>query len=83
MNEPGQGGQEAHLRETLYRFSEGRFEAPFPCSFHLRSQAATAGRGVVGTDSRGSRQRRRRQDRSAEPERERGPGRAACAPAAP
>ena len=34
LNKPGQGGQEAHLRETLSRFSQGRFEAPFPCSFH-------------------------------------------------
>lgn len=71
-NEPGQGGQEARLRERD-RFSEGRFEAPFPCCFHPRSAAATA----VGTESRGSRRQRRRPDSSAEPEGERGPEAAA------
>ena len=71
-NDPGQGGQEAHLRETD-RFSEGRFEVPFPCSFHPRSEAATA----VGTESQGSRRQRRRPDRRAEPEGERGPEAAA------
>ena len=82
LNKPGQGEQEAHLRETLSRFSEGRFEAPFPCSFHPRSEAATAGRGAVGTESRGSRRRRRRPDRSSEPEGERGPEAAAVVRAA-
>ena len=68
LNKPGQGGQEAHLRETLSRISEGRFEAPFLCSFHPR-------RGTRGDGSRkqGKQMVEAETDRSAEPEGERGP----------
>ena len=74
LNKPGQGGQEAHLRETLSWFSEGRFEAPFPCCSHPRREAAITGVGAVGAESRGSRRQRQRWDRSAESEGARGRG---------
>ena len=68
LNKPGQGGQEAPLRETLSRISEGRFEAPFLCSFHPR-------RGTRGDGGRkqGKQMVEAEKDRSAEPEEERGP----------
>ena len=68
LNKPGQGGQEASLRETLSRISEGRFEAPFLCSFHPRR-----GTRGDGSSKQGKQMVEAEKDRSAEPEEERGP----------
>ena len=77
VNKPGHGGQEAHLRETVSRFSEIRFGSSISLRFPPPPRGCNRGTRAVGTESPGRRRGRRRPDRRAEPDGEHGPAAAA------
>ena len=75
VNKPGQGGREAHLRETVSRFSEIRFGSSISLRFPPPPRGCNRGTRAVGTESPGRRRGRRKPDRR--PDGEHGPAAAA------
>lgn len=55
LNKPAQGGQEAHLRETLSRFSERRFGSSISLRFPPPPRGCNRGTRAVGKESPGRR----------------------------
>lgn len=55
VNKPAQGGQEAHLRETLSRFSERRFGSSISLRFPPPPRGCNRGTRTVGKESPGRR----------------------------